>query len=147
MDSVNKYRHGVLVGNFVEDKFGKDLHEKGPNPDAPKTTTTKTHHDLAHSLHTPNPFIAAQQPDRSQFYATARGITGEPVPPFPFSTNGLRTRPHTKSSTSRKWPSRFLSSRITPSAKPNWRLKTASTSRLALHSPTNSRGLRGRTRP
>lgn len=28
MDSVNKYRHGVLVGNFVEDKFGKDLHEK-----------------------------------------------------------------------------------------------------------------------
>ena len=30
MDSVNKYRHGVLVGNFVEDKFGKDLHEKVP---------------------------------------------------------------------------------------------------------------------
>ncbi len=28
MDSVNKYRHGVLIGNFVEDKFGKDLHEK-----------------------------------------------------------------------------------------------------------------------
>lgn len=27
-DSVNKYRHGVLVGNFVEDKFGTDLHEK-----------------------------------------------------------------------------------------------------------------------
>ncbi len=26
MDSVNKYRHGVLVGNFVEDKFGKDLY-------------------------------------------------------------------------------------------------------------------------
>lgn len=26
MDSVNKYRHGVLVGNFVEDKFGNDLH-------------------------------------------------------------------------------------------------------------------------
>ena len=30
MDPVNKYRHGVLVGNFVEDKFGKDLHEKVP---------------------------------------------------------------------------------------------------------------------
>lgn len=28
MDPVNKYRHGVLVGNFVEDKFGKDLAEK-----------------------------------------------------------------------------------------------------------------------
>lgn len=28
LDSVNKYRHGVLVGNFVEDKFGKDLYEK-----------------------------------------------------------------------------------------------------------------------
>ena len=25
MDPVNKYRHGVLVGNFVEDKFGRDL--------------------------------------------------------------------------------------------------------------------------
>ncbi len=24
-DSVNKFRHGVLIGNFVEDKFGKDL--------------------------------------------------------------------------------------------------------------------------
>lgn len=28
MDSVNKYRHEVLIGNFVEDKFGKDLAEK-----------------------------------------------------------------------------------------------------------------------
>ena len=28
MDPVNKYRHGVLVGNFVEDKFGNDLHQK-----------------------------------------------------------------------------------------------------------------------
>ena len=28
LDSVNKYRHGVLVGNFVEDKFGKDLYEQ-----------------------------------------------------------------------------------------------------------------------
>lgn len=28
MDSVDKYRHGVLIGNFVEDKFGKDLEEK-----------------------------------------------------------------------------------------------------------------------
>ena len=24
-DSVNKYRHGVLIGNFVEDKIGRDL--------------------------------------------------------------------------------------------------------------------------
>lgn len=28
MDSVDKYRHGVLIGNFVEDKFGKDLADK-----------------------------------------------------------------------------------------------------------------------
>ena len=28
MDSVDKYRHGVLIGNFVEDKFGRDLAEK-----------------------------------------------------------------------------------------------------------------------
>ncbi len=28
MDSVDKYRHGVLIGNFVEDKFGRDLDEK-----------------------------------------------------------------------------------------------------------------------
>lgn len=28
MDPVNKYRHGVLIGNFVEDKFGNDLNQK-----------------------------------------------------------------------------------------------------------------------
>ena len=28
MDSVNKYRHGVLLGNYVEDKFGNDLADK-----------------------------------------------------------------------------------------------------------------------
>ena len=28
MDPVNKYRHGVLIGNFVEDKFGNDLNER-----------------------------------------------------------------------------------------------------------------------
>lgn len=28
MDPVNKYRHGVLIGNFVEDQFGKELHER-----------------------------------------------------------------------------------------------------------------------
>ena len=28
MDPVNKYRHGVLVGNFVEDKFGNDLNQR-----------------------------------------------------------------------------------------------------------------------
>lgn len=28
MDSVNKYRNGVLVGNHVEDRFGKDLELK-----------------------------------------------------------------------------------------------------------------------
>lgn len=32
MDPVNKYRHGVLIGNFVEDKFGNDLHEKVSYP-------------------------------------------------------------------------------------------------------------------
>ena len=41
LDSVNKYRHGVLIGNFVEDQFGIDLAKKGPNPDAKKVTTTK----------------------------------------------------------------------------------------------------------
>jgi hypothetical protein len=41
LDSVNKYRHGVLVGNFVEDEFGIDLAKKGPNPDAKKIGTTK----------------------------------------------------------------------------------------------------------
>jgi hypothetical protein len=86
LDSVNKYRHGVLIGNFVEDKFGKDLHEKvksvlykGPNPDAPKVTTTKTFHNLNSSNHASNAFIANQQPDKSQFYSTARGLSGEPV--------------------------------------------------------------------
>ena len=28
MDNVNKYRHGVLLGNYVEDKFGTDLAQK-----------------------------------------------------------------------------------------------------------------------
>lgn len=28
MDSVNKYKHGVLIGNYVEDKFGTDLADK-----------------------------------------------------------------------------------------------------------------------
>ena len=28
MDSVNKYKHGVLIGNYVEDKFGNDLAQK-----------------------------------------------------------------------------------------------------------------------
>lgn len=23
-DSVNKYRHGVLIGNFAEEEFGRD---------------------------------------------------------------------------------------------------------------------------
>jgi hypothetical protein len=41
LDSVNKYRHGVLIGNFVEDEFGNDLAIKGPNPDAPKLTSNK----------------------------------------------------------------------------------------------------------
>lgn len=83
LDSVNKYRHGVLIGNFVEDKFGKDLSEKvkiilsqGPNPDAIKLPTTKDHHDLTHTLYKENPFISSQQNDKSQFYGTARSISG-----------------------------------------------------------------------
>ena len=31
-DNVNKYRHGVLIGNFTEDKFGNDLSAKVPLP-------------------------------------------------------------------------------------------------------------------
>jgi hypothetical protein len=41
LDSVLKYRHGVLIGNFVEDEFGIDLAKQGPNPDARKIPTTK----------------------------------------------------------------------------------------------------------
>lgn len=81
MDSVNKYRHGVLVGNFVEDKFGNDLHERvssiisqGPLPDAPKQTTTKTTHALRNSLHATNAFIGSQQAGSSQFYTTSKGF-------------------------------------------------------------------------
>jgi len=52
------------------------LETKGPNPDAPKVTTTKTHHDLAHSLYQENQFIANQEPGKSQFYSTAKSISG-----------------------------------------------------------------------
>ena len=41
LDSVLKYRHGVLIGNFVEDEFGIDLAKQGPYPDARKIPTTK----------------------------------------------------------------------------------------------------------
>jgi len=57
LDSVNKYRHGVLIGNFVEDEFGKDLNAKGPCPDAPKILTSKQNHDLDHSLYSKDPII------------------------------------------------------------------------------------------
>lgn len=79
MDSVNKYRHEVLIGNFVEDKFGKDLAAKvnrflmqGPAQDAPKLATTKDFHDIDHSLYQRNKFIDSQKPDNSQFYTTAK---------------------------------------------------------------------------
>lgn len=62
LDSVNKYRHGVLIGNFVEDDFGIDLVKKGPNPDAQKLPTTKDHHDLNHSLYKQDPIISSVQP-------------------------------------------------------------------------------------
>lgn len=64
MDSVNKYKHGVLIGNYVEDKFGTDLADKvskclmqGPNSDARKLPTTKDFHDTAHSLYRPHQVI------------------------------------------------------------------------------------------
>ena len=46
-DNVNKYRHGVLVGNFVEDKFGNDLSAKVHPPHHLGTTTrcSKTTHN------------------------------------------------------------------------------------------------------
>ena len=62
LDSVNKYRHGVLIGNFVEDEFGIDLTKMGPNPDSKKMGTTKDHHDLNHSLYQKNDIIASIQP-------------------------------------------------------------------------------------
>lgn len=72
LDSVNKYRHGVLIGNFVEDEFGKDLAEKGPNPDALKLTATKEFHDLNHSLYQRNEIIDQAEPINKTFYQTAK---------------------------------------------------------------------------
>ena len=72
LDSVNKYRHGVLIGNFVEDEFGIDLAKKGPNVEAKKVTTTKQHHDLNHSLYQQNPIISAIEPENKTFYNTAK---------------------------------------------------------------------------
>lgn len=72
MDSVDKYRHGVLIGNFVEDKFGKDLDEKGPYPDAQKLATTKDHHDIYHSLYKPHEVISKKDPARTSFYQTSK---------------------------------------------------------------------------
>lgn len=62
LDSVNKYRHGVLVGNFVEDDFGVDLAKQGPHADAKKIATTKELHDLNHSLYQKNEIMASIQP-------------------------------------------------------------------------------------
>ncbi len=72
LDSVNKYRHGVLIGNFVEDQFGIDLAKNGPNPDAKKLPTTKDHHDLSHSLYTRNQIIDSLEPINKTFYDTAK---------------------------------------------------------------------------
>lgn len=52
---------------------------KGPIPDAPKVTTTKLTHTLQSSLHSPNSLIASQPQDGSQFYSTAKSLSGEPV--------------------------------------------------------------------
>lgn len=81
MDAVDKYRHGVLIGNFVEDKFGRDLAEKGPARDALKLTTTKDHHDLPHSLYQPHAVIAKQQPATTSFHETSKSITQQNVIP------------------------------------------------------------------
>lgn len=63
LDPVNKYRHGVLIGNFVEDDFGIHLAKNGPNPDSKKIPTTKEHHDLNHSIYQKHEIIASvQQP-------------------------------------------------------------------------------------
>lgn len=116
------------------------LSTQGPNPDAPKVTTSKLHHDLAHSLQKPNEFIAGQQADRSQFYSTARSASGELVALLLCSINVPKARPAITSSTSRKSTSRCPSFKTTPSARHSCNPRVDYTSRPVTHSPINSHG-------
>jgi hypothetical protein len=54
------------------------MHEntQGPLVDAPKVTTNQMNHTLQNSLHQPNAFLSSQNPDKSQFYSTAKSIQG-----------------------------------------------------------------------
>ena len=58
MDPVNKYRHGVLIGNFVEDKFGQDLSQRKVSCELKKqkewitpATNTQMTHALGNSMY------------------------------------------------------------------------------------------------
>lgn len=62
---------------------------QGPNPDAPKVTTSKTRHALANSLHHHDQLLTGQHPNETHFYETSRSIRGEPVNLNLFSTIDL----------------------------------------------------------
>ena len=58
-DSQNPYRTGVLVGNYVEDKFGLEL---SANPKTGKTGITEK--QAKHSLH--STVMVYDEPPRTQ---------------------------------------------------------------------------------
>lgn len=43
LDNVNKYRFGVLVGNFAEERFGQDMAERRINERLPPSTMKATY--------------------------------------------------------------------------------------------------------
>lgn len=52
--SENPYRHGVLVGNHVEDRFGQIIADQ-PRAAVPMMSTSKTFHSKYSSLHNTSP--------------------------------------------------------------------------------------------
>lgn len=84
-DRVNKYRYGVLIGNFAEEAFGQDhankvqrLHttQEYGQPPIP-TTTMKGKHALQNSLHQFHPTIAPQPQQTESFYQLAEHVDRE----------------------------------------------------------------------
>ena len=78
-DPVNRYRHGVLLGNYVEDKFGAELIEqvsfvliKQRKADGKKLASTKDYHDPTHSLYRAHPIISQKEAATSNFYETSK---------------------------------------------------------------------------
>lgn len=52
--SENPYRHGVLVGNHVEDRFGQIIAEQ-PRSSIPMVSTAKSFHNKYSSVHNTSP--------------------------------------------------------------------------------------------